>query len=647
MKLAKHYLFIVACIIAFAINANAQTPQFINYQAIARDASGSILSDQPIGVQLTINDGSPTGTTQYNERQTVTTNNFGLFNLQIGNGTPVSGTMGGITWSSGPKYLLVGIDPTGGTSYVAMGSQQLISVPYSFYADNAANAANLTGTVTMGADVTGTNSAATVVKLQGSPVSAAAPAAGQVLQWASGAWTPSTLTGTVTMGGDVTGTNSAATVAKLQGSPVSAAAPATGQVLQWASGAWTPSTLAGTVTMGGDVTGTSSAATVAKLQGSPVSATAPAAGQVLQWAAGAWTPSTPTGTVTMGGDVTGTSSAAPVVSLQGSPVSATAPAAGQVLQWASGAWTPSAPPAAAWNLTGNAGTAPATNFVGTTDPNALRFRVNNTWAGEISLSGASNASYGLNAGSSFTSGNSNTAMGAGSLQYTTGGYSNTACGYQSLDHNTTGYYNTAMGQESLDAITTGNQNTALGYKASPGLAGAGTSFTNWTGIGAYSGGFASSGNSVELGNSSVSHLYAEVSLTVVSDGRIKDNIKANVPGLDFINLLRPVTYNLNIHRQNALMGKDAEKDWEGKYDIEKKTMSGFIAQEVGQAAKAAGYDFSGVDQPSGPNGLYGIRYSDFVPSLVKAVQEQQQLINNLQNQVEALLKTVQDMENKK
>jgi hypothetical protein len=137
----------------------------------------------------------------------------------------------------------------------------------------------------------------------------------------------------------------------------------------------------------------------------------------------------------------------------------------------------------------------------------------------------------------------------------------------------------------------------------------------------------------------------------------KGHKNANVPGLNFINRLRPVTYNLNIHRQNEIIYKDkkeANKDWEGKYDVEKVTMSGFIAQEVDKAAKDANYDFCGVERPSTPDGLYGIRYTDFIMPLVKSVQDlsienesQKKTIEVLQLQIAELMKRMNELEGKK
>jgi hypothetical protein len=179
----------------------AQAPQLFNYQGIARSTAGISLVSQPIGVQVIIHDGSPVGTVVYQETQTVTTNSFGLYNLAVGNGTVVSGTFSGIAWGAGNKYMQVQLDPTGGSAYVDAGTSQLLSVPYAVYSNTANNAATaasattLTGTVPMGGDVSGTNAAANVVKLQGNDISTTAPTAGQLLQWNSGAgaWAPTTI----------------------------------------------------------------------------------------------------------------------------------------------------------------------------------------------------------------------------------------------------------------------------------------------------------------------------------------------------------------------------------------------------------------------------------------------------------------------
>jgi hypothetical protein len=156
-----------------------------------------------------------------------------------------------------------------------------------------------------------------------------------------------------------------------------------------------------------------------------------------------------------------------------------------------------------------------------------------------------------------------------------------------------------------------------------------------------------------MGNASIIWIGGEVGWSTYSDERIKDNVKENVPGLAFISQLRPVTYNLNIHKQNALTAasrgaasknSSADADFDGKYDIEKKTMTGFLAQDVEAAAKKAGYNFSGVTPPSNGQQLYSLRYEEFVVPLVKAVQEQQQQLNDKQTQINNLNLLIQKLQ---
>jgi ABC-type oligopeptide transport system ATPase subunit len=105
-----------------------------------------------------------------------------------------------------------------------------------------------------------------------------------------------------------------------------------------------------------------------------------------------------------------------------------------------------------------------------------------------------------------------------------------------------------------------------------------------------------------------------------------------VQGLSFINKLRPVTYNLDIHRQNEICGILDNIQWEGKYDIETIRHSGFIAQEVEEAAIASGYDFNGVVATRNNAKLYSVQYAAFVVALVKAVQELSEENQNLKEE---------------
>lgn len=219
----------------------------------------------------------------------------------------------------------------------------------------------------------------------------------------------------------------------------------------------------------------------------------------------------------------------------------------------------------------------------------------------------------------------NASFGVNALNAASTGTYNSAVGLSALFANTTGQNNTAIGSNTLINNQTGSNNTALGYNAYP----IATNISNYMALGYNVGSGTSLSNMVEVGNTSVATIRGQVNFSTYSDARIKKNIKSNVPGLSFINKLNPVTYNLDIHTQNQMMygnKKDAGADWDGKYDIEKVTQTGFLAQEVADAAKAVNYDFNGVDIPKNANDLYSLRYSEFVVPLVKAVQEQQQII---------------------
>jgi hypothetical protein len=111
----------------------------MNYQAIVRDASGGPLANQSIALRFTVKNGSITGDTVYQEGDTATTNQFGLFTMQIGGGIPLSGTFSGINWATGAKYLEVELSLDGGFTFTALGTTQLISVPYALYAETAGN----------------------------------------------------------------------------------------------------------------------------------------------------------------------------------------------------------------------------------------------------------------------------------------------------------------------------------------------------------------------------------------------------------------------------------------------------------------------------------------------------------------------------
>ena len=112
----------------------AQAPEKMSYQAVVRDASNSLTTNQAVGMQISILQGSATGSPVYVETQTPTTNANGLVSLEIGMGTVVSGDFTTIDWANDSYFIKTETDPTGGSTYTITGTNQLMSVPYALYA---------------------------------------------------------------------------------------------------------------------------------------------------------------------------------------------------------------------------------------------------------------------------------------------------------------------------------------------------------------------------------------------------------------------------------------------------------------------------------------------------------------------------------
>ncbi len=130
-------IYTILAALLLTLSMYAQSPEAFNYQAVVRDGSGNIIANQSIGVQISILQTTATGTVIFSESFTKTSNGFGLINLAIGTGTATTGTFAGIDWSAGPYFVETALDVAGGTSYVVMGTSQLLSVPYALYAKNS------------------------------------------------------------------------------------------------------------------------------------------------------------------------------------------------------------------------------------------------------------------------------------------------------------------------------------------------------------------------------------------------------------------------------------------------------------------------------------------------------------------------------
>jgi hypothetical protein len=287
--------------------------------------------------------------------------------------------------------------------------------------------------------------------------------------------------------------------------------------------------------------------------------------------------------------------------------------------------------------------------------------VNNTALGYGSLmrnsSGSVNVAIGNDALIYNSTGSDNVAIGMFSLLYNNANY-NTAVGQYAMYNNGSGAYSTGIGMQTLYNTRSSQFNTAIGYRAgyyydngyNNVFVGANTDvngpgYYNVIAIGQST--VCTQSSQVTMGNSATGSYRAYANWSNISDGRYKKNVKDDVPGLSFINKLRPVTYNLDAAAlNNFLTGrKPGEKEGEmqaktfmDKALKEKQTIveSGFIAQDVEKAAKEVGYNFSGVDAAKNDKDVYGLRYAEFVVPLVKAVQELSKKNDALQTANEAI-----------
>ncbi len=254
-----------------------------------------------------------------------------------------------------------------------------------------------------------------------------------------------------------------------------------------------------------------------------------------------------------------------------------------------------------------------------------------------STTGSRNTAIGMGVMRYNSTGYRNTGTGNDALRYNTTGYENTADGAFALDSNTTGYNNTAIGAYALRYNTTGVNNTALGHNSFSHLS---SVFSNSTALGANS--VITASNQVRIGDANVTSIIGQVNFSAVSDGRFKKDIssepfkkgKNGVPGLAFILRLQPVTYRYDMDKIAAFL--HTPDDMRQKENERMKGAilhTGFIGQQVEEAAVSLGFEFSGIDKPKSIDDYYGLRYAEFVVPLVKAVQEQQDIIESLKLEI--------------
>lgn len=195
----------------------------------------------------------------------------------------------------------------------------------------------------------------------------------------------------------------------------------------------------------------------------------------------------------------------------------------------------------------------------------------------------------------------NTGVGSNSMQNISSGDNNVALGAEAGDKITTGGNNTILGMSAASSgtndLTTGSNNTVIGYNAAASSA--------------------TVSDEITLGNSSIATLRCQVTtITSLSDARDKANVADLSAGLDFVNALRPVSFNWNMRDG----GKVGEPD------------TGFIAQELKTAQKSTGVSIPGLVYDKNPEHLEA-GYGKLIPVLVKAIQELNAKVTSLEAQL--------------
>ena len=179
-------------------------PQKMSYQAVVRNSSNVLVTNQPVGIKTSILQGTITGTAVYVEtyNPNYITNANGLVTVEIGGGIPLTGTFSNINWATGPYFIKTEVDPTGGTAYSITAVSELLSMPYAFHAktateipDGSVSSAKIADGTVANADLA--DGSVTFTKIADGAVayakiSSMGAATGDVLKWNGSTWTHGT-----------------------------------------------------------------------------------------------------------------------------------------------------------------------------------------------------------------------------------------------------------------------------------------------------------------------------------------------------------------------------------------------------------------------------------------------------------------------
>lgn len=273
----KRSIFLLLLIWTVAFSAFAQIPEGINYQAVVRDGEGAVLSNKAVNFRFSVLR-IVTNNIIYREIQTTETNEFGLVNLVIGSGLPVTGTFQDINWENGGLKLRVELDPQGGNFFELFGESDFQSVPFALGAETA-------------------NSLSIAARISTGQILASGAQQGQVLRWNGTAWVPSNETGASTI----------ATTSRLSGNGTTASpldiarqGATQGQILKWNGSSWAPANETsvqynpgvGIQIIDNTISATPNASlwNASQLRGTNVSTNSPNSGQILRFDGNSWAP---------------------------------------------------------------------------------------------------------------------------------------------------------------------------------------------------------------------------------------------------------------------------------------------------------------------------------------------------------------------
>ena len=139
----KLYVTYVLIFFSSMIFAQSSPPQAVCYQGVATDAEGRELANQLISLRLSVLFSADIGPEEWIELHQDETDEFGLFSVELGQGIPSGGNSSSfekIPWGTGEFFLKVEMDPSGGSDFQFIGTNQILSVPYALYSANAAMA---------------------------------------------------------------------------------------------------------------------------------------------------------------------------------------------------------------------------------------------------------------------------------------------------------------------------------------------------------------------------------------------------------------------------------------------------------------------------------------------------------------------------